>query len=148
MELSFADLLAGTEASRDAIAARFAGPSLADDETDETGPQGDEDEDQGAEQGDAPETLSETAIERLIETASQPGPTSPPPTGQGPDDNGLEDEATTDAGKRSPARRSNDLGDAFARAIFDYRDAGSAPRGLHAARRRKAKGVGVFGETR
>ena len=147
MELNFADLLAGTEASRDAIAARFAGPSLADYETDETGPQGDEDEDQGAEQGDAPETLSEAALERLLTTASQPGPTSPQPTGQGSDDD-LQEEGTTDAGKRSPARRTNDLGDQFARAIFDYRDGSSAPRGLHAARRRKAKGVGVFGETR
>jgi len=146
-DLTLGDLIDGTQAHRDSIAARFASPSddEVEPEPEETGDEDTETTDQ--DQGSEPEGLSEEALSRLIETASQAGPTSPLPPEEASDD-GLEDETSTDGGKRTPARRGAALGDQFADAILNYRDGSSAPRGLNEALRRRAKGVGVFGDNR
>jgi len=147
--MDLGDLIEGTEAHRDSITARFASPSDEEVEPDpeETGDQGTETETEG--QGSKARGLTEEALARLLDTASQAGPSSPLPPeedlGGDPEQGSATDAG---AGTRTPARRTESVAAQFERAIFDYRDAGSAPRGLHSARRRKAKGVGVFGETR
>ena len=140
--MNFAELLAETEARRQALAESVVS-EVFDFEVEDDSEQPETTETEG----EAPKVVEGLSIEataRLIDTMSAGLPRTTSVEQDLGEDDDLEEEVS-DAGRRSPGHTKESASSQFDRAVRGYRDGGSAPRGLDEARRRKSRNVRVFG---